>query len=75
MALNLTVCPHCKAKKLPEDQQPYPSLHAFSIKYECGAQIVMPIEQPKDDIPVSRQPWGSASYEWETKCTRETNDR
>jgi hypothetical protein len=33
-------CPICKAKQLPEDQQPQSGLHAYTIKYECGAQVV-----------------------------------
>ena len=50
-------CPYCTAKPLPIDLQPYPSLHAFSVRYGCGSQIVIMI--------------GGDYWEWEIPCTRE----
>ena len=53
-------CPHCKSEELPKDEQPYSSLHAFSIKYSCGSQVVY----------VS----GNEYWEWEKSCLKEIDD-
>lgn len=36
-------CPLCKRKQLPEEQQPVAGTHCYTIKYECGAEVVCAI--------------------------------
>lgn len=43
-------CPFCGGNPLPEEQQPYTGLHAYTIKYHCGAEIVYVIGRPDHDI-------------------------
>lgn len=50
-------CPRCGNRRLPDDEQPYPGTHAFSIKYKCGSQVVYVI--------------GGDYWEWENECTTE----
>lgn len=47
-------CPICEKPALPAEQQPQPSLHAYSTKFECGTQIV--------------QAFSSAEYDFEKRC-------
>jgi len=54
LVFNRNNCPGCNSKPLPDDDQPYPGTHAFSIKYGCGAQIVFVI--------------GGDYWEWEKNC-------
>ncbi len=41
MADDTEKCPYCDAEALGNDEQPYPSLHAFTILYECGTEIII----------------------------------
>jgi len=43
-------CPFCSGKPLPEDKQPYPGLHAYTMKYHCGTEIVYVIGHDAHDI-------------------------
>lgn len=54
MVFNRNNCPQCNKPPLADDKQPYPGTHAFSIKYECGAQIVYVI--------------GADYWEYEKQC-------
>ena len=53
-------CPNCRAEALPDEYQPYPGTHAFSVKYKCGSQVVYVI--------------GGNYWEYETECTVEILD-
>ena len=55
----MTNCPICEAKVLPQEQQPQPSLHAFSTKFECGTQVV--------------QAFSSYEYDYEKRCDNLSN--
>ena len=54
--INHTGCPYCQKKQAPAVDQPYPGTHAFSIKYECGSQVVYTIGDP------------GGYWEWEDEC-------
>jgi hypothetical protein len=38
--LEVVTCPLCKAKQLPNENQPQSGTHAYTIVYECGAEVV-----------------------------------
>jgi len=37
---DVQTCPLCKANQLPRDKQPVAGTHCYTIKYECGAEVV-----------------------------------
>lgn len=53
-------CPCCGAERLPDEEQPYPGTHAFSIKFKCGSQVVYVI--------------GDDYWEWEDQCPEAVQD-
>jgi len=42
-------CPWCDSKALDSKKQPYPSLHCYSTKFECGAMITNAIGSDNPD--------------------------
>ena len=41
----LKTCPYCGGDRLPEAEQPYTGLHAFTILYKCGTDLTVIIGQ------------------------------
>lgn len=52
-------CPNCGAE--PMEEQPQPSLHAFSTVFQCGSQIVTVLSKSQE--------W---EWEWENQCVGKT---
>lgn len=49
-------CPICNSNEIASDKQPQPSMHAFTIIFECGTEIVQAFYSEIND------------YVFEVKC-------